>query len=101
MALVGVGLVITRGSLAGLDRFGVGGLMMIAAVLGWAIYTHGGSRFVGWSPLRYTTLTATAGTLAMLAASAGADLAGVQHLPAAADLVAVAPQLAYAVIVAR
>ncbi|MEV1330278.1 DMT family transporter [Micromonospora costi] len=100
VALLGVGLVITRGSLGGLDQFGAGGLMMIGAVVGWAIYTHGASRFGQWSPLRYTTLTALAGTLAMLAASAGADLAGVQHTPAAADLVAVAPQLAYAVIVA-
>ncbi|MFC0503770.1 DMT family transporter [Micromonospora costi] len=100
VALLGVGLVITRGRLDGLDQFGAGGLMMIGAVVGWAIYTHGASRFGQWSPLRYTTLTAFAGTLAMLAASAGADLAGVQHTPAAADLVAVAPQLAYAVIVA-
>ncbi|WBB66156.1 DMT family transporter [Micromonospora sp. WMMD812] len=100
VALLGVGLVITHGSLAGLGQFGLGGLMMIGAVLGWAVYTHGASRFGEWSPLRYTALTAAAGTLAMLAASAGADLAGVQHAPAAADLVAIAPQLAYAVIVA-
>ncbi|MEU8299335.1 DMT family transporter [Micromonospora sp. NPDC048909] len=100
VALLGVGLVITRGSLAGLGQFGLGGLMMIGAVVGWAIYTHGAGRFGAWSPLRYTTLTALAGTLFMLAASAVADLAGWQHAPTGADLVAVAPQLAYAVIVA-
>ncbi|SCG75293.1 DMT family transporter [Micromonospora humi] len=100
VALVGVGLVITRGRLDGLGQFGVGGLLMIGAVLGWAFYTHGASRFPEWSALRYTTLTAVAGTLAMLAASAVADLTGLQHAPAAADLVAVAPQLAYAVLVA-
>ncbi|MGC4748793.1 DMT family transporter [Micromonospora sp. DT201] len=100
VALLGVGLVITRGSLAGLDQFGLGGLMMIGAVLGWGIYTHGASRFGTWSPLRFTTLTALAGTAAMLAASIGADAVGWQHAPAAADLAAVAPQLAYAVIVA-
>ncbi|GGO12096.1 DMT family transporter [Micromonospora parathelypteridis] len=99
VALLGVGLVITRGSLAGLGQFGLGGLMMIGAVLGWGIYTHGASRFGGWSPLRFTTLTALAGTAAMLAASIGADAVGWQHAPAAADLAAVAPQLAYAVIV--
>ncbi|MET7470152.1 hypothetical protein ABZU22_03335 [Micromonospora sp. NPDC005222] len=38
--------------------------------------------------------------LAMLAASAVADLTGLQHAPAAADLAAIAPQLAYAVLVA-
>lgn len=100
VALLGVGLVITRGSLAGLGQFGLGGLMMIGAVLGWGIYTHGASRFGAWSPLRFTTLTALAGTAAMLAASIGADAVGWQHAPAAADLVAVTPQLAYAVIVA-
>jgi len=100
VALLGVGLVITRGSLAGLGQFGFGGLMMIGAVLGWAIYTHGASRFGPWSPLRYTTLTALAGTAAMLATSVLADGIGWQHAPAATDLVAVAPQLAYAVIVA-
>lgn len=100
VALLGVGLVITRGSLAGLGQFGLGGLMMIGAVVGWAVYTHGASRFGAWSPLRFTTLTALAGTAAMLAASIGADAVGWQHAPAAADLVAVAPQLAYAVLVA-
>ncbi|MET8363295.1 MULTISPECIES: DMT family transporter [unclassified Micromonospora] len=100
VALLGVGLVITRGSLVGFGQFGLGGLMMIGAVLGWGIYTHGASRFGAWSPLRFTTLTALAGTAAMLAASIGADAVGWQHAPAAADLVAVTPQLAYAVIVA-
>ncbi|MGC4877111.1 DMT family transporter [Micromonospora sp. DT43] len=100
VALLGVGLVITRGSLAGLGQFGLGGLMMIGAVLGWGIYTHGASRFGAWSPLRFTTLTALAGTAAMLGASIGADAVGWQHAPAAADLVAITPQLAYAVIVA-
>ncbi|WP_422737167.1 DMT family transporter [Micromonospora sp. WMMD729] len=100
VALLGVGLVITRGSLAGLGQFGLGGLMMIGAVLGWAVYTHGATRFGGWSPLRFTTLTALAGTAAMLAASIGADAVGWQHAPSAADLVAVTPQLAYAVLVA-
>ncbi|MEH0932014.1 DMT family transporter [Micromonospora sp. CPCC 205558] len=99
VALLGVGLVITRGSLAGLGQFGLGGLMMIGAVLGWGIYTHGASRFGEWSPLRFTTLTALAGTAAMLALSIGADAVGWQHAPGAADLVAVTPQLAYAVLV--
>ncbi|MEV4390370.1 EamA family transporter, partial [Micromonospora sp. NPDC049580] len=66
VALLGVGLVITRGSLVGFGQFGLGGLMMIGAVLGWGIYTHGASRFGAWSPLRFTTLTALAGTAAML-----------------------------------
>ncbi|MEU9738049.1 DMT family transporter [Micromonospora chersina] len=100
VALVGVGLVITRGRLDGLGEFGLGGLLMVGAVLGWAFYTHGASRFPEWSPLRYTTLTSVAGALALFAVSAVADLTGLQHAPAAADLVAVTPQLAYAVLIA-
>lgn len=100
VALLGVGLVITRGSLDGLAHLGAGELMMIGAVVGWATYTHGASRFGAWSPLRYTTLTALAGTAAMIVFSVVADLAGWQHAPTPAALAAVAPQLAYAVVIA-
>lgn len=100
VALLGVGLVITKGRADGLAEIGVGELMMIGAVVGWAIYTHGASRFTGWSPLRYTTLTAVAGTVAMLLLAGVTDLVGWQHAPSGGDLVAVAPQLAYAVLIA-
>jgi drug/metabolite transporter (DMT)-like permease len=100
VALLGVGLVITKGRLDGLAEIGVGELMMMGAVLAWAIYTHGASRFGGWSPLRYTTLTAIAGTLGMLLLAGIADLTGWQHSPSGADLAAIAPQLAYAVLIA-
>jgi drug/metabolite transporter (DMT)-like permease len=100
VAFAGVGLVITHGRLDGLSAVGGGELAMLGAVVGWAIYAHGSSRFPAWSPLRYTALTAVAGTLAIVTAALAADLAGRQHLPAVTDLGAVAPQLAYLVLVA-
>ncbi|GAA0814981.1 DMT family transporter [Spirilliplanes yamanashiensis] len=100
VAFAGVGLVLTRGRLDGLAAIGGGELVMLAAVVSWAIYAHGSSRFPAWSPLRYTALTSVAGTLAIVAAALVADLAGWQRLPAVADLGAVAPQLTYLVLVA-
>jgi drug/metabolite transporter (DMT)-like permease len=97
-ALVGVVLVITKGHPA-LGSFGVGDLLMLGAVTGWAVYTHGASRFGEWSPLRYATLTAIFGTAAVLAFTVVADLAGWQHLPSTGDVAALWSHLAYVVLI--
>lgn len=65
IALAGALLVITNGKLAFFK--GVGDnlfplLLMLIAVAGWVIYSMGGSRFEGWSVLRYSTLTCLLGT---------------------------------------
>jgi drug/metabolite transporter (DMT)-like permease len=100
VAFAGVALVITRGSADGLSAVGAGELLMLGAVTGWAIYAHGSSRFPDWSPLRYTTLTSVAGTLAIVAATLVADLAGWQRLPGVREVATVAPQLTYLVLIA-
>jgi drug/metabolite transporter (DMT)-like permease len=100
LAFGGVGLVITKGRNDGLVGIGVGELMMVGAVVSWAIYAHGSSRFTAWSPLRYTALTSVAGTATIVAAALVADLAGWQHFPGAGALLGIAPQLAYLVVVA-
>ncbi len=69
-AFAGVALVITRGRLDGLPAVGGGELISVA------------------------------GTLAIVAATLVADLAGRQDLPALSDLAAVAPQLTYLVLIA-
>jgi drug/metabolite transporter (DMT)-like permease len=69
-------------------------------VLGWALYTHGSSRFPEFSPLRYATLTAVTGTTTILTATAVADSFGWQHLPTAANVGRVWPQVAYLTLVA-
>jgi drug/metabolite transporter (DMT)-like permease len=99
VALAGVALVITKGRLAGLSGFGSGDLLMLGSVLGWALYTHGSSRFPGYSPLRYAALTATAGTGTILLATTVADAFGWQHLPSAASLGRDWPELAYLVFI--
>jgi len=93
-ALAGVALVITKGR-PDLGSFGVADLMMLGSVAGWAIYTHGASRFPDWSPLRYATLTAVFGTLTVFSVTVVADLAGWQHVPSAGDLAAIWPHLLY------
>lgn len=100
VALLGVLLVITKGRLSGLSGFGSGDALMLGSVLGWALYTHGSSRFPQFSALRYATLTAVTGTATILLATVVADLFGWQHLPRAANLGRVWPELAYLTVVA-
>lgn len=102
VALVGVGLVLSRGRVSGLvhGTAGRGSLLVLAGVIGWVVYSRGAARFPGWSPLRYTTLTAAAGTVTILAATLAAERVGYIGRPGVADYVAVLPQLLYVVLVA-
>lgn len=95
LALVGVGLVVTKGSLH--TTVGAGDGLVLVGVLGWVLYTTGAQRHADLSPLRYTALSAIGGTLTILAATAVADLAGWQAVPAPADLGAVWLELVYIV----
>ena len=99
VALAGVLLVITKGRPTGLSAFGSGDLLMLGGVLGWALYTHGSSRFPEFSPLRYASLTAATGTVTILLATAVADAFGWQRLPSTGDLGRVWPELAYLVFI--
>src|SRR5207244_6180767 len=75
-ALFGVVLVITKGRLTSLGAFGLGDLLMLGAVTGWAIYTHAAGRFPELSPLRYATLTALTGTATIVGLTALSDAFG-------------------------
>lgn len=66
IALAGAVLVITNGkwtffTLAGQHLLPL--LLIFAGVVGWVLYSMGGSHFAGWSTLRYSTLTCLLGTL--------------------------------------
>ncbi|MCW3013514.1 MAG: family transporter [Solirubrobacterales bacterium] len=100
LALAGVVLVITHGAPPSLVDGGIGGgeALVLCGVIGWVLYTTGAARFAGHSPLRYTTLSAVAGTLTILAVTAAADVTGLQHLPSGADVGAAALPLAYIVV---
>ncbi|GAA1811414.1 DMT family transporter [Planosporangium flavigriseum] len=98
LALTGVALVITRGRLDSLASVNIGDLYAFAAVVGWSIYTHGAGRFAAWSPLRYTALTAVAGTGAIVGCTVAANLIGWEHPPTPADVRAAGFDIAFIVL---
>jgi drug/metabolite transporter (DMT)-like permease len=101
VAFAGVALVITKGDLGALlhgGGLGAGELLVLAAVLCWAYYTLGAADLPGWSPLRFSALTAFAGTVAILVVTAAADLAGWLSPPSLGDIGAIAPQLVFLVL---
>jgi drug/metabolite transporter (DMT)-like permease len=99
VALGGLALVITKGHLSGIADIGTGDLLTVVAVLGWSLYTYGAGKFPGWSPLRFTTLTMIGGGIVTLAVTAVMYAAGVAHVPSAAQLIAVSPQLVYIALI--
>lgn len=100
LALAGVVLVITHGDPRALADGGIGGgeALVLGGVVGWVLYTTGAAGFPELSPLRYTTLSAVAGTATILAVTAAADASGRQHLPTAGDVGAAALPLAFIVV---
>ena len=85
VALIGVVLVISHGDLATLREGGVGfgSLLVLAGVFCWVLYTLGAADFPEFSPLRYTTLSAVAGTVSIVAITEIASVAGWVAVPSA------------------
>jgi drug/metabolite transporter (DMT)-like permease len=81
LALLGALLVITRGDPRSLvdGRVGWGVFLVLVGQLGWVLYTIEATSFRGWSPLRFTALTALPATLAIVVLSGLADVAGWAH----------------------
>jgi drug/metabolite transporter (DMT)-like permease len=90
LAFAGVALVISHGDpaqLGGSDALWE--LLVLAGVLGWIGYTlAAGRRFQGFSPLRYTAITAALGTISLVAITAIVVLAGGVGTPSAGDYAA-------------
>ena len=87
LALLGVGVVVTNGSLEVLQRltFNPGDLLMLGAPLAWALYTIFGKKVLAWfAPLPATAYAALFGTLLLLPAAAleGSLLTGATRLSA-------------------
>ena len=85
LALLGVGVVITRGSIAVMRSlsFNPGDLLMLGAPLAWALYTILGKKVLAcFPPLVATAYAALFGTLLLLPAAAleGSLLSGVHRL---------------------
>ena len=102
LALAGVALVISKGDPSTLVSGGLGGgdLLVLGGVIGWVIYTLGAQQFPAWSPLRYTALSAAAGTLTILAATEIGTLTGGLSTPSGADLRVTWIALVYVVVLA-
>jgi drug/metabolite transporter (DMT)-like permease len=100
IGFLGVGAVITRGDVASLAHGGVGGgeALVLSGVLCWVLYTLGGAGFAGWSPLRFTALSSTLGSLTIVAVTEFATLAGWEPEPSGHDVAAAAPELVYIVL---
>lgn len=96
-ALAGVALVISRGHLSNLVHGSSGDLLILIGSVGWVFYTLGARRFPEFSPLRYTALSATGGTLTILAATAVVTATGGEALPSTGDLSAVWLQIVFVI----
>jgi drug/metabolite transporter (DMT)-like permease len=101
LALAGVLLVIGRGDPAAVFTGGINGgdVLVLMGAASFVVYTFGARRFTGYSSLRYTALTATAGTLTVLAVTEGATLAGALTAPSTADVTAIWWQVIYVVVI--
>jgi drug/metabolite transporter (DMT)-like permease len=96
LALFGVALVISRGDLGSIGgSVGWGDALVLAGVISFVLYTIGASEFPGFSPLRYTALTAGLGWLTIAAATVLVTVTGLEPLPSVGDAWSVTPQIAY------
>ena len=95
-ALVGAALVVTKGDFTTLEG-GPGSLLTLLAVVCWVIYTMDATSFPEFSPLRYTALTASLGTITIVAATVVADVVGLQHFPSLGDIGTVWWEIAFLV----
>jgi drug/metabolite transporter (DMT)-like permease len=96
-ALFGVALVISRGHLSNIAHGSSGDLLILVGSVGWVFYSLGARRFPEFSPLRYTALSATGGTLTILAATAVVTATGGEALPSGGDLGAAWLQIVFVV----
>jgi drug/metabolite transporter (DMT)-like permease len=100
VALVGVGLVVSRGHPSSIwnGSIGWGDGLVLVGVLSFVLYTLGAARYPDLSPLRYTAITAALGWPSIIAATVVGTAAGWVSTPSAGDVWAITPQLAYLTI---
>ena len=100
VAIAGVVLVVTKGSLAGVFTGGslFGDALVFLGAVSWVVYTMAGWHFAGWSPLRMTVLTAIPGAIGLVAINAAAIGLGYVTLPSFEAVWSVKWQLAYFVV---
>lgn len=101
VSFIGALLVITKGDikafLGATDHF-IPSVLIFIAVVGWVIYTMGGSEFSDWSALRYSTLSCLLGTITALVITVGTTLFGYVTAPSVDDVIAVSPHLLFMIV---
>lgn len=103
LSFCGVGLVVTKGNIAGLlsgpQDYSANALIVLGALC-WVIYTFSASFFTKWSAFKYTTMTTWLGLTTIIAINL---LLFVEHtvpVPTAGALLAIAPHLLYMGLIA-
>jgi drug/metabolite transporter (DMT)-like permease len=101
VALVGEALVVSRGEFARLYSGGsaLGNGLIYVSSWCWIAFTLGAQQFQGWSPVRYTALTAVLGWLTILLAAALATGSGHSQPPQAEGIRAMLWALLFIVFV--
>jgi drug/metabolite transporter (DMT)-like permease len=97
LALAGVALVISSGHPTRIltGAIGWGDLLVLGGVFSFVLYGLGAASVPGFSPLRYTALTAALGWFTLAGATVVATSSGLVPLPSSSELLDVSPQLAY------
>ncbi|ALC86716.1 transporter [Bacillus sp. FJAT-22090] len=101
VSFIGAALVITKGDIKaflGATDHLIPSILILIAVVGWVIYTIGGSEFSGWSALRYSTLSCLLGTITAVVITVGATLFGYISIPSVDSVKEVSPHLLFMII---
>ena len=99
VAFLGVALVVVGDNPAAALKGGVGDLLVLVGAICWVRYTlSAASDFGSWSPLRFTALSAAAGTLTIVAVALGGDVLGLLSPPSAGQLGDAGWGLAYVIV---
>lgn len=101
VAFIGAMLVITKGDIKEFINAAeniIPTSLIFIAVVGWVIYTMGGSQFKGWSTLRYSTITCLLGTVTAIIITIGTTLFGYTAVPTVEEVKNVTPHLLFMII---
>ncbi|MVP00637.1 DMT family transporter [Paenibacillus lutrae] len=101
IALIGALLVITKGELAFFMTAGqnlLPLLLIFIGVVGWVVYSMGGSQFRDWSILRYSTLTCLLGSAVSFVIVTLASVFGVLPVPAWDTLLSIKYEMSFMIL---
>lgn len=102
-AFIGALLVISKGELGTFLTAAndiVPSILIFIAVIGWVVYTMGGSKFgaEGWSALRFSTLSCLLGTSTATLITIAITFSGYVTVPTVETVITVSPHLAFMII---